>query len=107
MPKVGKRAQKGSNYKGYVDSPHKIYAGNLGWDMTSQALRKAFAKQKGLLSAKVIYERNTGKSRGYGFVSFETAEDVKAALNAMNGVVRTSFFSYYFCNFCSSRDISI
>ncbi|XP_058764613.1 RNA-binding protein CP33, chloroplastic-like [Vicia villosa] len=86
VPRVGKRAKMGSNYKGYVDSPHKIYAGNLGWDMTSQDLREAFAKQKGLLSAKVIYERNTGKSRGYGFVSFETAEEVKAALIAMNGV---------------------
>lgn len=85
-PKVGKRVQMGSNYRGYVDSPHKIYAGNLGWDMTSQRLRKAFAKQPGLLSAKVVYERNNGKSRGYGFVSFETAEDVEVALSAMNGV---------------------
>lgn len=83
-----------SNYRGYVDSPHVIYAGNLGWDMTSKDLRQAFAKQQGLLSAKVIYERSNGKSRGYGFVSFETAEDVEAALNAMNGMVRTSFFSY-------------
>ena len=32
-------------------------------------------------------ERNSGRSRGYGFVSFETAEDVEAALNSMNGVV--------------------
>lgn len=86
VPIVGKRVQMGSTYRGYVDSPHKIYAGNLGWDMTSQYLRKAFAKQPGLLSAKVVYERNNGKSRGYGFVSFETAEDVEVALSAMNGV---------------------
>jgi nucleolin len=87
VPKVGKRVQIGSNYRGYVDSPHKIYAGNLGWDMTSQDLREAFAEQSGLLSARVVYERNNGKSRGYGFVSFETAEDVEVALSAMNGVV--------------------
>ncbi|CAI8602355.1 unnamed protein product [Vicia faba] len=86
VPKVGKSVRMGSNYKGYVDSPHKIYAGNLGWDMTSQVLKKAFAEQQGLLSAKVIYERNTGKSRGFGFVTFKTAEDVEAALDAMNGV---------------------
>ncbi|CAL5207483.1 unnamed protein product [Lathyrus oleraceus] len=86
VPKVGKGVQMSSNYRGYVDSPHVIYAGNLGWDMTSKDLRQAFAKQQGLLSAKVIYERSNGKSRGYGFVSFETAEDVEAALNAMNGV---------------------
>jgi nucleolin len=76
-----------SNYRGYVDSHHKIYAGNLGWDMTSQDLTEAFAEQPGLLSAKVIYERNSGKSRGFGFVSFETSEDVEAALSNMNGVV--------------------
>ncbi|KAK2400851.1 RNA-binding (RRM/RBD/RNP motifs) family protein [Trifolium repens] len=86
VPKLSKRLQMGSNYRGYVDSHHKIYAGNLGWDMTSQDLKEAFAEQPGLLSAKVIYERNSGKSRGFGFVSFETSEDVEAALSNMNGV---------------------
>ncbi|KAH1228128.1 RNA-binding protein CP33, chloroplastic [Glycine max] len=86
IPKRGKRLVMGSNYRGFVDSPHKIYAGNLGWGLTSQDLRDAFAEQPGFLSAKVIYERNSGRSRGYGFVSFETAEDVEAALNSMNGV---------------------
>ncbi|OAY43007.1 RNA-binding protein CP33, chloroplastic [Manihot esculenta] len=75
-----------STYKGFIDSPHKIYAGNLGWGLTSQGLRDAFANQPGLLSAKVIYERNTGRSRGFGFVSFESAENAEAALTAMNGV---------------------
>ncbi|CAK8571294.1 unnamed protein product [Lathyrus sativus] len=86
VPKVGKGVQMSSKYRGYVDSPHIIYAGNLGWDMTSHDLRESFAEQQGVLSAKVIYERSNGKSRGYGFVSFETAEDVEAALNAMNGM---------------------
>ncbi|OAY40727.1 33 kDa ribonucleoprotein, chloroplastic [Manihot esculenta] len=74
-----------SSYKGFVDSPHKIYAGNLGWGLTSQGLIDAFANQPGLLSAKVIYERDTGRSRGFGFVSFESDENAEAALNAMNG----------------------
>lgn len=87
VPKGGKKRMTGSNYSVYVDSPHKIYAGNLGWGLASQGLRDAFAEQPGFLSAKVIYERNNGKSRGFGFVSFETAKDVEAALNAMNGVV--------------------
>lgn len=86
VPKGGKKRMTGSNYSVYVDSPHKIYAGNLGWGLASQGLRDAFAEQPGFLSAKVIYERNNGKSRGFGFVSFETAKDVEAALNAMNGV---------------------
>lgn len=77
-----------NSYKGFVNSPYKIYAGNLGWGLTSQSLRDAFADQPGLLSAKVIYDRQRGRSRGFGFVSFESAEDAETALNAMNGVVR-------------------
>ena len=34
-----------NSYRGFVDSPHKIYAGNLGWGLTSQGLREAFAEQ--------------------------------------------------------------
>ncbi|XP_014511256.1 33 kDa ribonucleoprotein, chloroplastic [Vigna radiata var. radiata] len=86
IPRKGKWRVMGSNYRGFVDSPHKIYAGNLGWGVTSQCLRDAFVELPGFLSAKVIYERNSGKSLGYGFVSFRTAEDVEAALNSMNGV---------------------
>ncbi|KAJ9181286.1 hypothetical protein P3X46_009429 [Hevea brasiliensis] len=90
VPKGGEREVMAprirSAYKGFIDTPHKIYAGNLGWGLTSQGLRDAFANQPGLLSAKVIYERDTGRSRGFGFVSFESAENAEAALNAMNGV---------------------
>lgn len=98
VPKGGERLVMGpkirNNYKAFVDSPHKIYAGNLGWGLTSQGLRDAFAGQPGFLSAKVIYERDTGRSRGFGFVTFETDEDVRAALSAMNGVVRTNEQSF-------------
>ncbi|CAF2020001.1 hypothetical protein Bca4012_079668 [Brassica carinata] len=72
--------------RSYVDSPHKIYAGNLGWNLTSQGLKDAFGDQPGVLGAKVIYERNSGRSRGFGFVSFESEENLQSALGAMNGV---------------------
>lgn len=91
VPRGGEREVMGpkvrNSSRGFIESPHKIYAGNLGWGVTSQGLRDAFADQRGILSAKVIYERNSGRSRGFGFVSFETAEDAEFALSAMNGVV--------------------
>ncbi|CAK8544161.1 unnamed protein product [Lathyrus sativus] len=91
VPKGGERLvmrkEMRNSYQGFVDSPHKIYAGNLGWQLNSQDLRDVFAEQPGLLGAKVIYEKDSGRSQGFGFVSFETAEDLQAALNAMNGVV--------------------
>lgn len=92
VPRGGERAVMGpkiqNSNRGFVDSPHKIYAGNLGWGVTSEGLRDTFANQPGFLSAKVVYERGSARSRGFGFVSFETAEDAQAALDAMNGVVR-------------------
>lgn len=90
VPRGGERAAMGpkiqNGYQGFVDSPHKLYAGNLGWGLTSQGLKDAFEGQPGLLSAKVIFERDTGRSRGFGFVTFETAEDLQSTLDAMNGV---------------------
>ncbi|XP_038904039.1 33 kDa ribonucleoprotein, chloroplastic [Benincasa hispida] len=90
VPRGGEKEVMGpkirSSYNKFVDSPHKIYAGNLGWGLTSQSLREAFENQPGILSAKVIYDRASGKSRGFGFVSFETAEDAEFALESMNGV---------------------
>ncbi|XP_058738981.1 33 kDa ribonucleoprotein, chloroplastic-like isoform X2 [Vicia villosa] len=82
---VMEKKNRNSN-RGFVDSPHKIYAGNLGWALNSQDLRDAFAEQPGLLGARINYEKGTGRSRGFGFVTFETAEDLQAAMNAMNGV---------------------
>ncbi|CAN1306687.1 RNA-binding protein CP33, chloroplastic, partial [Linum perenne] len=84
----------------FIDSPHKVYAGNLGWTVTSEVLKQAFAGQPGYLSAKVSYERDTGRSRGFGFVSFETAEDAEAALNTMNGVVSLRVFMHHLLLLC-------
>ncbi|KAG8501137.1 hypothetical protein CXB51_003227 [Gossypium anomalum] len=90
VPRGGEREVMGPrirrSYTSFIDSPYKIYAGNLGWRVTSEGLRDAFASQPGLLSAKVIYEKDTGRSRGFGFISFESAETVESALSAMNGV---------------------
>ncbi|KAK9138010.1 hypothetical protein Sjap_008604 [Stephania japonica] len=77
---------RNSNRQAFVDTPYKIYAGNLGWGLTSQGLRDAFSEQSGVLSAKVVYDRDSGKSRGFGFISFSSAEDAQSALDVMNGV---------------------
>lgn len=94
VPRGGEREVFGPRIRNsnssFVDSPHKIYAGNLGWGLTSEGLKNAFEDLPGFLSAKVIYERNSRRSRGFGFVSFETAEAAQSALDTMNGVVSTN-----------------
>ncbi|KAM0910511.1 hypothetical protein ACQ4PT_014096 [Festuca glaucescens] len=68
------------------DGTYKVYAGNLGWGVRADALKAAFEGQPGLVGSRVIFERDTGRSRGFGFLSFQTIEDANAAIQAMDGV---------------------
>ncbi|XP_047070052.1 RNA-binding protein CP33, chloroplastic-like [Lolium rigidum] len=68
------------------DGTYKVYAGNLGWGVRADALKAAFEGQPGLVGSRVIFERDTGRSRGFGFLSFQTLEDANAAIQAMDGV---------------------
>lgn len=90
VPKGGEREVLASRFRGtypnYTNSPHKLYAMNLAWSLTTQGLKQAFADQPGFLNANVVYDRESGKPQGYGFVSFASAEEMEAARNAMNGV---------------------
>ncbi|KAH0457882.1 hypothetical protein IEQ34_013197 [Dendrobium chrysotoxum] len=89
VPRGGEREMMGLSPRtvslGYKDSRYKIYAGNLGWTVTSDMLRDAFSACSGLVGVKVIYERDSGRSRGFGFVNFASAEDCQAALQTMDG----------------------
>ncbi|XP_062186890.1 RNA-binding protein CP33, chloroplastic-like [Phragmites australis] len=86
VPRGGERKSVTMGGRRRDDGTYKIYAGNLGWGVLADTLRAAFEGQPGLLDARVILERETGRSRGFGFVSFRTAEDAQAALKALDGV---------------------
>ncbi len=62
----------------------KLYVGNLGYNISDDQLREAFAKFGTPDSARVITDRDSGQSKGFGFVEFSDAEQAKAALS-MNG----------------------
>jgi len=64
---------------------HRIFVGDLGNECNDDLLAQAFQHYKSFQKAKVIRERNTGKSRGYGFVSFLDVEDFMNAMRSMNG----------------------
>ena len=63
----------------------KVFVGGLSWDTTDASLRKAFALYGEITEAKVISDRDTGRSRGFGFVTFVRDEDAKNAISKMNG----------------------
>ncbi|MCJ7803876.1 MAG: RNA-binding protein [Desulfobacterales bacterium] len=63
----------------------KLFIGGLSWDTTDDGLRQAFASYGEITEAKVITDRDTGRSRGFGFVTFAQDEDAKSAISKMDG----------------------
>ncbi|XAR70639.1 hypothetical protein NMG60_11027554 [Bertholletia excelsa] len=64
---------------------HKLYVSNLQWKVRSSHLREFFAGNFNPVSARVVFDSPSGRSAGYGFVSFATAEEAQAAISALNG----------------------
>ncbi len=62
-----------------------IYVGNLSFDTTSADLERLFAPHGEVRKAQVISDRDTGRSRGFGFVEMASAEEAKAAIDSLNG----------------------
>jgi RNA recognition motif-containing protein len=62
--------------------PKKLFVGSLGWNTKDEALREAFARFGEVTEAKVITDRETGRSRGFGFVTFANPEDADAVADA-------------------------
>jgi RNA recognition motif-containing protein len=64
---------------------YKLFVGGLPFATTDDELRDAFAAHGTVASATVVRDRETGRSKGFGFVEFENDDEGKAAQNAMNG----------------------
>jgi RNA recognition motif-containing protein len=63
----------------------KLYVGNLGFEVTSDELRQAFETVGACESAAVVTERDTGRSRGFGFVEMTSNGDAQKAIDELNG----------------------
>lgn len=64
----------------------KIYVGNLPYSVTDTTLKSNFAAYGSVSSAKVMMDRDTGQSKGFGFVEMSSAEGAQAAIDALNGM---------------------
>ena len=63
----------------------KLYVGNLSFDTSSEQLQTIFSETGTVQSASIVEDRETGRSRGFGFVEMSTKEEAQAAITALDG----------------------
>jgi RNA recognition motif-containing protein len=68
-----------------AQGPTKLFVGGLSFHTTTEDLRAAFAKYGEIVDVAVINDRGTGRSRGFGFVTYSTREAAEEAIKHMNG----------------------
>ncbi|MBA0693120.1 hypothetical protein Goari_010626 [Gossypium aridum] len=76
------RARGGST----MGASNRVYVGNLSWGVDDLALETLFSEQGKVVEAKVVYDRESGRSRGFGFVTYNSSEEVDSAVKTFNGV---------------------
>ncbi|MBN8509187.1 MAG: RNA-binding protein [Burkholderiales bacterium] len=64
---------------------NKLYVGNLAYSVRDDALHQAFSQYGTVTSAKVMMDRDTGRSKGFGFVEMGSDAEAQSAINGMNG----------------------
>jgi RNA recognition motif-containing protein len=64
---------------------NKLYVGNLAYSVRDENLQEAFGQYGTVTSAKVMMDRDTGRSKGFGFVEMGSDAEAQAAINGMNG----------------------
>src|SRR5262249_51465222 len=63
----------------------RLYVGNLTYSTTDDSLRQIFEEHGAVTSAQVIMDRDTGRSKGFGFVEMSSDQEAQAAIAALNG----------------------
>jgi RNA recognition motif-containing protein len=63
----------------------KLYVGNLAYSMRDEGLQQLFSEYGNVASAKVMSDRDTGRSKGFGFVEMSSADEAQAAIRGLNG----------------------
>ncbi|MBV8471685.1 MAG: RNA-binding protein [Burkholderiaceae bacterium] len=64
---------------------NKLYVGNLAYSVRDESLQESFSQFGSVTSAKVMMDRETGRSKGFGFVEMASDAEAQAAINGMNG----------------------
>lgn len=76
---------------GGSDNSNRVYVGNLAWGVDNLALENLFSEQGNVKEARVVYDRETGRSRGFGFVTYNSPDEVNKAVDQLDGAVSFLF----------------
>ncbi|KAL6517301.1 Cinnamyl-alcohol dehydrogenase Flavonol reductase/cinnamoyl-CoA reductase [Orobanche minor] len=68
-----------------ADAEYRCFVGGLAWETTNETMEKAFQHFGEVVDAKIIFDRETGRSRGFGFVTFADEKSMKEAIEGLNG----------------------
>ncbi|CAA2964958.1 glycine-rich RNA-binding protein-like isoform X1 [Olea europaea var. sylvestris] len=68
-----------------ADVEYRCFVGGLAWATTDQSLEQAFSQFGEVIESKIINDRETGRSRGFGFVTFKDEQSMRDAIEGMNG----------------------
>lgn len=68
-----------------IEMNNKLYVGNLSFNTTENDLHDAFAAHGSVIEANLMVDRETGRPRGFGFVTMSSEAEAEAAINALNG----------------------
>ena len=68
-----------------MDNNTKLFVGGISWNLKDEDLKTAFAEMGEVVEAVIIMDRDTGKSKGFGFVTMKTAEEAQKAIAELNG----------------------
>ena len=63
----------------------KLYVGNLSYSVTEERLQQHFAQHGSVVSARIITDKFSGRSKGFGFVEMDSDEEAERAISALNG----------------------
>jgi len=64
---------------------NKLFVGNISWSTSEDGLKTFFSQVGSVVEVKVITDRNTGRSKGFGFVTMSSEEEAKKAMEELNG----------------------
>lgn len=87
---VNKAAPRGTHVERpprVFEPAFRIYVGNLPWDVDNARLEQVFSEHGKVVEARVVYDRETGRSRGFGFVKMSNETEMNDAIAALDGEV--------------------